>query len=68
MNDITFIVHRAQEGGYWAEAVGYPLLTQAESLDELAAMVQDAVECFFPDAALRPADIAWRFAHDEVAA
>jgi hypothetical protein len=68
MSEITFIVHPAEEGGYWAEAEGYPLFTQGESLDELSVMVRDAVECFFPDPKQRPGIICWRFAEREVAA
>lgn len=68
MREITFIVHRAEEGGYWAEAVGHPLFTQAESLDELLLMVQDAVDCFFDNPAERPSEIGWRFVPENKAA
>jgi predicted RNase H-like HicB family nuclease len=39
------IVHVAEEGGYWAEVPSLPgCMTQAESLEELKANLQDAVE------------------------
>jgi predicted RNase H-like HicB family nuclease len=68
MRDITFVVHRAEEGGFWAEAIGHALYTQAETLDELSAMVEDAVECFFEDEVERPTEITWRFAREKLAA
>jgi hypothetical protein len=68
MDEITFIVHPAEEGGYWAEAEGFPLFTQAESLDELSSMVLDAVGCFFADPLARPKSICWRFAQQDIAA
>lgn len=68
MREITFIVHSAEEGGWWAEAVECALFTQAESLDELSLMVRDALECHFPDPAQRPREVCWRFAQVPVAA
>ncbi|MBL9177596.1 MAG: type II toxin-antitoxin system HicB family antitoxin [Verrucomicrobiaceae bacterium] len=42
---IQAIIHRAEEGGYWAEVPSLPgCLTEAESLDELKANLLDAVK------------------------
>ena len=39
------IVHKAEEGGYWAEVPSLPgCLTQAETLDELKANLREAIE------------------------
>jgi predicted RNase H-like HicB family nuclease len=39
------IVHKAEEGGYWAEVPSLPgCLTQAETLDELKANLYEAIE------------------------
>jgi predicted RNase H-like HicB family nuclease len=39
------IVHKAEEGGYWAEVPSLPgCLTQAETLDELKANLHEAIE------------------------
>ena len=39
------IVHKAEEGGYWAEVPSLPgCLTQAETLDELKANLHGAIE------------------------
>jgi hypothetical protein len=45
--EIIFSVQESPEGGYEARAVGHPIFTQAESMDELRHMVQDAARCHF---------------------
>ena len=37
------------EGGYEAKALGYSIYTQAETLEELKGMIQDAVRCHFDE-------------------
>ena len=46
-SEIIFSVQESPEGGYEAHALGYSIYTQADTLDELKAMVQDAVRCHF---------------------
>jgi len=46
-SEIIFAVEEAPEGGYEARALGHPIFTQAESMDELREMVRDAVRCHF---------------------
>ena len=63
MEQVTFIIHEAEEGGFWAEAEGLPISTQGDDLDELEAMIRDAVQGYFFDAADQaPKSISWRFA------
>ena len=45
--EIIFSVQESPEGGYEARALGHPIFTQAESMDELREMVRDAVRCDF---------------------
>jgi hypothetical protein len=45
--EIIFSVQESPEGGYEARALGYPIYTQADTLDELKTMMQDAVRCHF---------------------
>ncbi len=54
--EIIFSVEESPEGGYEARALGHAIFTQAETLEELRAMVRDAVRCYFDDAA-RPRQI-----------
>ena len=66
MSEIVFIVEEAPEGGYTAHALGEPIFTEADTMDELRRMVRDAVQCHFPDAKTRPAVIRLHTVKDEV--
>ncbi|MBF8266847.1 MAG: hypothetical protein HW388_355 [Dehalococcoidia bacterium] len=66
-SEIIFIVEESPEGGYEARALGYSIFTQAESLDELRSMVQDAVRCHFEEKD-RPRVIRLHLVKDEVIA
>jgi hypothetical protein len=43
--ELVFLVEEAPEGGYLARAVGEGIFTEADALDELRAMVCEAVVC-----------------------
>ena len=64
-SEIIFAVEESPEGGYEARALGHSIFTQADSMDELKAMVQDAVRCHF-DEAERPRMIRLHLVRDEV--
>ena len=49
MNEISFVVEEAAEGGYMARALGESIFTEADSLNELHANVRDAVRCHFEE-------------------
>lgn len=68
MEQLVFVIHQGEEGGYWAEAQGHPLFTQGETLDELAGMITDAVEAYFPEENQRPETICWLFPTQDAAA
>ncbi len=43
--NIKAVVHRAEEGGYWAEVPALPgCVTQAESMDDLRRNLREAIE------------------------
>ncbi len=46
-NEIIFLVQEDLEGGFTAKALDYPIFTEADSLEELKIMAQDAVRCHF---------------------
>lgn len=48
-SEIIFSVQESPEGGYEAHALGHPIFTQAESMDELKQMLRDAVACHFEE-------------------
>jgi predicted RNase H-like HicB family nuclease len=69
MNEIIFDVREDEaDGGYVASALGYGIHTQGETLEELRAMVKDAVDCYFDETMQRPAIIRLHFVRDEVLA
>jgi len=65
--EIIFLVEDDPEGGYVARAIGEPIFTQGETLEELRKMVQDAVQCHFEDEQ-RPKLIRLHIVRDEVIA
>ena len=65
-SEIIFEVTESPEGGYQARALGYSIFTQAETHDELKAMVKDAVRCHFEDSQDRPKLIRLHVVRDEV--
>ena len=67
MNEIFFLVEEAPEGGYAAKALGESIFTQADTLEELHALVRDAVRCHF-DEGKAPKLIRLHFVHEEILA
>ena len=63
--EIIFEVQESPEGGYEARALGWPIFTEAASLEELKAMVRDAVSCHFSEDS-RPLLIRLHLVKDEV--
>lgn len=47
--EIIFEITEAEEGGYNAKALGYGIFTQGDEWDDLKAMVEDAVLCYFDE-------------------
>ena len=63
--EIIFTVQDSAEGGFEAKALSAPIFTEADTLEELRAMVRDAVECHFEEAE-RPKVIRLHLVRDEV--
>ncbi|HEX5479039.1 MAG TPA: 2-oxoisovalerate dehydrogenase [Dehalococcoidia bacterium] len=63
--EIVFAVAESPEGGFEAHALGYAIFTEADSIAELKAMIQDAVRCHF-DESDRPKVIRIHLVKDEV--
>ena len=45
--EIIFLVEEAAEGGFTAKALEHDIFTEADTLEELKIMTQDAVRCHF---------------------
>ncbi len=67
MSEVIFLVEEDPEEGYTARALGESIFTQAETLEELRAMVLDAVQCHFEEES-RPKVIRLHIVRDEVIA
>ena len=65
MTELVFLVEEAPEGGYTARALGASIVTEADDLPALRAMVREAVRCHF-DPVDRPALLRLHLVHDEV--
>ena len=63
--EIIFSVQESPEGGYEAHALGHPIFTQADTMDELKANVREAVHCHF-DEGQAPSVIRLHQVKDEV--
>lgn len=63
--ELLIMVEEAPEGGYIARALGVPIFTEADSIDELREMVRDAVRCHF-DESERPRVIRLHFVKEEL--
>jgi len=68
-SEIIFEVREDEvEGGYVARGLGHSIFTQGDTLEDLRAMVKDAVACHFGDSTSRPKIIRLHFVRDEVLA
>jgi predicted RNase H-like HicB family nuclease len=69
MSEIIFEVREDEvDGGYTAFALGYGIHTQGNTVEELRAMVKDAVRCYFDESMEAPKIIRLHFVRDEVLA
>ncbi len=71
MSELIFEVLEDEiDGGYTASALGYGIHTQGETLEELRAMVREAVHCHFGDGVPGPMPkfIRLHYVRDEVLA
>ena len=64
-SEIIFSIQESPEGGFEARALGHPIFTQADSLDELKIMLRDAVACHFGEGP-KPSVIRLHMVKDEV--
>ena len=69
MSEIIFeVIEDEVDGGYSANALGYGIHTEGETLEELRRNVKEAVECYFDETMIRPGLIRLHFVRDEVLA
>jgi predicted RNase H-like HicB family nuclease len=49
MNEIIFMIEDDPDGGYNAQALGYSIFTQGETVEELKENIMDALRCHFDE-------------------
>lgn len=64
--ELIFEVREAEEGGFWARALGTDIFAQADTWEELRMNVQDAVRVHFESPGQLPRIIRLHFVRDEV--
>lgn len=64
--ELIFEVRDAEEGGYFARALGYGIFTEAEDWDELRRSVLEAVSLHFEGAGTRPRLVQLHYVKDEL--
>jgi predicted RNase H-like HicB family nuclease len=66
-NEIIFYIEDSLDGGFEAKALGYPIFTQAETVEELKTNIRDAIQCHFDEKDL-PEIIKLHFVREEAIA
>jgi predicted RNase H-like HicB family nuclease len=64
--ELIFEIRDAEEGGYYARALGLPIFTEAETWKELRENVLEAVSLHFEDADERPRMVQLHYVKDEL--
>ena len=64
--EIIFEVRDAEEGGYYARALGHGIFTEANSWEELRENALEAVSLHFEGGATRPRIVQLHYVKDEL--
>ena len=68
MKELTFLVREAEEGGYYAEAVGVGIFAEGEDMNELKQSIRSGIDCYYENAKDAPAFAHLHFVKDEIMA
>jgi predicted RNase H-like HicB family nuclease len=66
MNEIMFLIEDDPEGGYNAQALGYSIFTEGETVEEVKENIADALRCHFDDPQDMPKMIRLHFVREEI--
>ena len=64
--ELILEIRDAEEGGFYARALGHSIFTEAETWEELRASVLEAVSAHFEEAAVRPRLVQMHYVKDEL--
>ncbi len=68
MKEITFLVKEADEGGYYAEAVGLGIFAEGDTIPELKENIKGGIDCYFNKEEGSPTFAHLHFVKDEILA
>jgi len=64
--ELIFEVRDAEEGGYFARALGYSIFTEADTWEDLRANVLEATSLHFEDGPVHPRLVQLHYVKDEL--
>jgi predicted RNase H-like HicB family nuclease len=64
--ELIFEIRDAEEGGFYARALGHAIFTEGETWDELRRNVLEAVGLHFEDDSARPRLVQLHYTRDEL--
>jgi len=64
--ELIFEVRDAEEGGYWARALGHAIFTQGETWEELRTNVLEATSLHFEEGPVHPRLVQLHYVKDEL--
>lgn len=64
--ELIFEIRDAEEGGFYARALGHAIFTEADTWEDLRANVLESVSLHFEDAADRPRLVQMHYVRDEL--
>jgi hypothetical protein len=64
--ELIFEIRDAEEGGFYARALGHSIFTQGETWDELRGSLVEAVSLHYDDATTRPRLVQMHYVKDEL--
>jgi predicted RNase H-like HicB family nuclease len=66
MKEITFLVHEAEEGGYYAQAAGVGIFAEGDTVEALKENIKGGIECYYQHREDAPAFAHLHFVKDEI--
>lgn len=66
MNEIMVLIEDDPEGGYSAQALGYSIFTEGETVEDVKENIADAVKCHFDESSDMPKMIRLHFVREEI--
>ena len=64
--ELIFEVRDAEEGGFWARALGHGIFTQGETWDELRTNILEVTSLHFEESVERPRLVQLHYVKDEL--